>query len=312
MLFPGNDDLRLTPAIALSPAGVTQRGPAIAVPPGRRFNGMFRFTNLSNQPVRHAMSYRRTDLPAEGDIAYSRDTDPADTRANRAAFLTGAGFEQSSLTLGRQVHGTGIAVVRATDRGRGQPPAFDALPDTDGLITCDKSVALGIIVADCVPLILYDPLQHALAVVHAGWRGTVGGIAARAVERMAVEFGSKPADLLAGIGPSIGPCCYEVGDEVIDLWRASGSADWSRAVVEREPRRRLDLWLANRLILEQAGVPKRGIETAALCTRCEAGRFFSHRAALAGERRRGRMIMAAQLDDGAAGAPLTERTTGST
>jgi hypothetical protein len=273
---------------------------------------MFRFTNLSNQPVRHAMSYRRTDLPAEGDIAYTSDTDPHDTCSNRAAFLAAAGFEEGALTLGRQVHGTRIAVVTAADRGRGQPPAFDALPETDGLITCDTTVALGIIVADCVPLVLYDPVQHALALVHAGWRGTVGGIAARAVERLAVEFGSKPADLLAGVGPSIGPCCYEVGDEVIDAWRASGITDWNRAVVEQEPRRRLDLWAANRLILQQAGVPKRGIETAALCTRCEAGRFFSHRAALAGERRRGRMIMAAQLDDGAAGAPLTERTTGST
>lgn len=241
------------------------------------------------------MSERRPEAPSEGDIAYARDTNADHISRNRAEFLRSAGIDPAALTLGRQVHGSRVSVVTSTDRGRGQPPEFGAVPDSDGLITTSTDVALGTIVADCAPLLLYDTRQHALGLVHAGWRGTVGGIARNAVEAMDDAFGSRPADLRVGIGPSIGPCCYEVGPDVVDAWMETALPDAVSAVLRSEPRPHFDLWRANLLMLTNAGIPESNIESSGICTRCESGRFFSHRAAMAGERARGRMIMVAQL-----------------
>jgi hypothetical protein len=164
------------------------------------------------------------------------------------------------------------------------------------MITNVPGIALAVTIADCAPLILYDPTRHALAVVHAGWRGTVAGIAAAAVEAMRAAYGTQPSDLWAGVGPSIGPCCYEVGDEVIDAWLAGGIVDSQRAVTPGPgERQHFDLWSANHLQLMATGVPSEHIEVAQRCVRCEMGRFFSHRAAMTGAAQRGLMLMAAQL-----------------
>jgi YfiH family protein len=187
-----------------------------------------------------------------------------------------------------------VAVATLPDRRRGQPPRFDAFPATDAIVTDVPAVAPGVFVADCVPLLLYDPRQHALGVVHAGWRGTVALIAAAAVARMTEAFGTRPAELLAGIGPSIGPCCYEVGDEVIAAWRAA-DVERAEAAVSRPESYHFDLWMANRLALERAGVPRRRIEWSGRCVRCERERFFSYRAASQGLAAPGRMLLAAQL-----------------
>ena len=256
---------------------------------------IFRFKTFADFPIRHGMSQRLIDSPSEGDVAYAPKTIESHITANRAAFLEGAGVAPPDLTLGRQVHGNGVHVVTDEDRGRGQPPSFDALPNSDGLVTEDSTVALGVVVADCVPILLYDPVQKAVGVVHAGWRGTVGMIGENAVAVMEESFSSRASDLWAGIGPSIGPCCYEVGDEVIDAWNGVGMDQNDQAVHRRSPRSHFDLWTANRFSLERAGIPAGQIETAAICTKCNGDLYFSHRAAMAGERPRGRMIMVAQL-----------------
>lgn len=255
----------------------------------------FQFASFAEFPMRHAMSRRRIDAPSEGDVGYALDTDAEHITANRAGFLDSVGIESASLTLGRQVHGATVSRISDVDRGRGQPPEFDAIPATDGLITNSSNIAPAIIVADCVPVLLYDPVRHALGVVHAGWRGTVAGITERAIEAMATEFGTDPGDLHAGIGPSIGVCCYEVGMEVVDAWRCARVEEGNTAWEDRNPRPHFDLWQANRLMLERAGIQPRRIEIAGVCTRCCGNHYFSHRAAMAGERPRGRMIMVAQL-----------------
>jgi polyphenol oxidase len=254
----------------------------------------FRFDDFRRWPVRQAMSGRVTDCAAGGDVGYARDNDHSAIDASRLAFLTAADFDPAALTLGQQTHGAGVQIVTAIERGRGQPPDFAGLPDTDGLITQDSSVALGVIVADCVPLLLYDPRQHALAVVHAGWRGTVAGIATVAARTMQEQFGTRLDEIRVGIGPSIGPCCYEVGDEVIDAWRATAMRNAERAV-SRATSYHFDLWSANRLALEGIGVARRNIEVSGLCTRCERRRFFSYRAARQGLAPSGRMLLVAQL-----------------
>lgn len=241
------------------------------------------------------MSGRVPAAPQEGTTGHGRDTDSALVEANRRAFLRASGVCPADLTIALQTHSTNVAVVTTVHRGRGLFPAFDGLPATDGMVTNDESVALGTVVADCTPLVLYDRRAHALGVVHAGWRGSVGLIGQRALEELRRAFGSDPADVVAGIGPSIGPCCYEVGDEVIEHWAGQGVRDGKRAVIRRGTSYHFDLWNANRLALIDAGVPRRQIDVSGLCVRCEVARFFSHRAARQGIATPGRMLMVAQL-----------------
>lgn len=255
----------------------------------------FQFFQFRDAPLVHAMSGRRADAPAEGDIAYSPNTGAAQTAANRQTFFANMGLDLAALTLGKQVHGDRVVPVIDSDRGRGQPPDFDGFPDTDGLVTSETDVALGVIIGDCVPVLLYDPVKHVVGLVHAGWRGTVATIARRAVEIMKAGYGCRPRTILAGIGPSIGPCCYEVGDEVIDAWMANNIPYARHAVIQSGDRQHFDLWTANRYALMEAGLQRRNIEDAAICTRCEYERYFSRRAHVAGVSPKGSQMMVVQL-----------------
>ncbi len=165
----------------------------------------------------------------------------------------------------------------------------------DALITRQRGVALAMSTADCVPLLFYDPVTDAIGIAHAGWRGTARGIAAATVTAMREQFGSRPADIHVGVGPSIGPCCYEVSAEVQELFL--GQRDFeelptepryrelvaSSAVFEtvQLPAReslRLNLWETNRKQLLSAGLTPEHIELPDTCTSCARDRFFSHRA----------------------------------
>jgi YfiH family protein len=152
-------------------------------------------------------------------------------------------------------------------------------PEADIVMTDDPSVALAIQVADCVPLLLADTRSGAVAAVHAGWRGTAAGAAPTAVAALAREFGARPDTLLVAQGPSIGPCCYAVGDELVDAFRAAG---FTREVDRWFTRDgdgglRLDLWTANRDQLLASGVPAAAIHQAGLCTASHPELFASYR-----------------------------------
>jgi YfiH family protein len=134
----------------------------------------------------------------------------------------------------------------------------------DALVTADPGRFIGIRTADCVPILLADPVNRAVAAVHSGWRGTTAGIASAAVEKLAKEFGSRAVDLLAAIGPSIGPCCFEVGPEVAALFGFTGRAN-------------VDLLEENRRQLLEAGVRGFNIDVSGACTACNAGDFHSWR-----------------------------------
>jgi len=210
--------------------------------------------------------------------------DPAAVDQNRERVAALAGARARDLTFGRQVHGATVAEVTRAHRGH----AFD---DTDALITRELATPLVILTADCAAVVLYDPAQHAVGIAHAGWRGTVARVAAATVERMREAFGSRPHDLVAAIGPSIGPCCYEVGREVIEAVSEAfaddadallqepdmASAGSFRAAVN-EDRKHFDLWTANERVLLDAGVDASRIEQSRLCTACRTDLFYSHRA----------------------------------
>jgi polyphenol oxidase len=257
----------------------------------------FQFDAFGSRPLLHGMSGRERSLPHQGDVGHSHTTDEQSIETNRRTFLSQIGIDLPDLTIARQTHSAAVHVVTRVDRGRGLFPLFDGFPGTDGLLTNDTALAVGVIVADCVPLVVYDPRQHALAVVHAGWRGTVDAIAAVAIERMGSEYGSDPGDLVVGIGPSIGPCCYEVGEEVIEAWSIMSGSWGAKAVRRVDSAYHFDLWTANRLTLLEAGVNRRYIEDSAICVRCDADRFFSYRASRRDGVQHGRMLMVAQLCD---------------
>lgn len=169
-----------------------------------------------------------------------------------------------------QVHGT------ETVRVNGPHPERAWLAKADGMVTNKTDVALTMRFADCTPILLYDPVHHALGMAHAGWRGTVAGAAASTLKVMQETFGTDPADVLAAIGPSIGPAAYQVGEEVVQAVEDHfGTTDGFISRAE-DGSAYFDLWEANRYALAKAGV--KSIEIAGICTASNTIEFFSHRA----------------------------------
>jgi len=169
-----------------------------------------------------------------------------------------------------QVHGVNVAIAEA-------PRPVDALHlEADTILTNTPGITLLMRFADCVPIFLNDPVRKVVGISHAGWMGTVRGTVRFAVEAMQARFGSKPGDILAGIGPSIGPDHYEVGPDVVAQVRQSFGQSAASLLEERAGATHFNLWAANRLTLEKAGV--RQVELAGLCTACHTGDWYSHRA----------------------------------
>jgi YfiH family protein len=216
------------------------------------------------------------------NLSLSVGDDPASVLENRRRLAAGFGGGLGDFVFARQVHGAGVRVVGEADRGRGAFSLDDAIGDADALVTSSPGVVLAVLAADCVPVVLHDPVAGVLACVHAGWRGTAAGVPAAAVSAMR-DLGSRPADVIAGIGPAIAPARYQVGLDVHQaISRAFGPA--AAAVIRPDPgageRWLLDLPAANRLALRQAGVPDPQIHVTGLPTGPEGDDcFFSDRAA---------------------------------
>lgn len=205
--------------------------------------------------------------------------DPAHVWENRRRYFAALGLDAERICTVRQVHGTEIVRAFQRDAGRGAHDYADARADADAVITNDSGVSLMLCYADCVPVLLYDPVHHAMGLVHAGWRGTVQRIAAQTIGRMGEEFGTEASDVLAGIGPSIGAGCYTVGNDVAEQFCAAFPARAEEIVQKREGVAHLDLWAANRVQLMEIGVVGSNIDCADVCTSCERNFFYSYRAA---------------------------------
>ncbi len=210
--------------------------------------------------------------------------------ADWAAVAATIGVPDRRLLRLNQVHGRDAVIHRAGTGGGGAslpgPPGGDgaamdeeAWPKADLLLTDDPTVALAVQVADCVPVLMADRRSGAVAAVHAGWRGTAAGAAPAAVSAMSRQFGARPADLVVALGPSIGPCCYEVGDELVDAFRAAGFAREMGSWFTRDGAGtlRLDLWTANRDQLLACGVNEERVFQAGLCTASHPEWFASYR-----------------------------------
>lgn len=243
----------------------------------------YQFDHLKALPkVQHYISTRKGGV-SQGEFAtLNISLGTADSRANilenrhRIAQMMGVSNEQ--LIFPRQTHSAVVQLITEEKRNKGFLWLSDHLSCTDALITQEKNCCISVISADCVPLLLFDPVQQAIGAVHAGWRGTVQKIAQKTVFAMQDTFGSKAADLIIGIGPSIGPEVYEVGSEVIEaVEQAFGT---KKGLIHRENKQGkgfLDLWEANSRQLTTIGVLKEHIEIAELCTLSHSETFFSAR-----------------------------------
>jgi polyphenol oxidase len=195
--------------------------------------------------------------------------DPEAVEENLRRTCETLGLRRADLVSPNQRHTANVRRVGAADRGR-------IWPGYDTLITDEPGVPLLLRYADCTPVLIYDPAHHALALIHSGWRGTVQGAGRVAVEALVAEYGSRPSEMIAAIGPSIGPCCYEVGDDVISAVHASFDRPAELLLSRNGGRPHFDLWAANRRWLAEAGVGQ--IEAAEICTACRMDDFYSYRA----------------------------------
>jgi YfiH family protein len=213
-------------------------------------------------------------IPTANHFFTIRNLTLRDSADEWTAVARQIGVSVDDLLLVRQVHGATVAVASA-DRPRPWPR-----PDADAAISNDSSAAIGILVADCVPILLAEEDGRVVAAVHAGWRGTAKRAVIAAVEALQSRYGVRPQRLIAAVGPCIGPCCYEVSEETREAFRAAGHhADMlERWFSPRGPGKfHLDLWTATRDQLEGAGVNAAGIYVAELCTKTHADRLHSYR-----------------------------------
>ena len=194
---------------------------------------------------------------------------PENVDENRRRVALAAGYDANRLQVTKHVHGVNVWVVGDT-LPVGEKDEYDAL------VTERRGDVLGAFAADCIPMLFADPTRRVVAAAHAGWRGTVGGVAPNVVRVLRDRFGCDVRHVRAALGPSIGPCCFEVGDEVVAEFRAA-LGDTPGLVVDGPNKHHIDLRVATRTLLERAGLRPEHIDDRPPCTRCDAERFFSFR-----------------------------------
>ncbi len=203
--------------------------------------------------------------------------DPGTVLANRELLASVLNISLPDMVAASQIHKTNVAVVTEDDKGRGTADLFSVLPETDGMVTDCEGVFLTAFFADCVPILLFDARRRVVGLVHSGWKGTIGGIAAVAIRVMRERFGSQPPDIQAFLGPAIGGCCYEVDSNLADRVVNVFKDDTGFFVERRLGTTYWDLTKTNCYILELSGIPRENVGVSGICTRCNQDLFYSHR-----------------------------------
>lgn len=235
---------------------------------------------LEAEGIQHAVFTRQGGVSSEPfsslNLSESVPDDKANVYANRSRAYGAFGRQAENVVQAHLVHGANVTRVTRKNNGTW-------MPHTDGIITNQPGCALAMNFADCAPVLVYDPLNKAIGLGHAGWMGAVRDLPGALIRAMTAEFGSDPAELLAAIGPAIGPCCYEVSEPVVSQVREVFEAPESLllngqngAPAANDGHFYFDLPEANRRNLQRAGVQH--IEMSGLCTACRTDWFYSHRA----------------------------------
>jgi len=231
------------------------------------------FESLFLPGFKHGIFTRRGGVSSSPwtslNVGSSVGDDPQHVEENLRRSFAALALSRDSLFDVAQVHGN--AVVEAMTPRGSRPPS-----QADVILTRQRGVPLLMRFADCVPILLLDPVTECIGIAHAGWQGTVKNVAGAAVKKMVEWYGSKPTDIRAGIGPSICKEHYAVGSKVMDAARHQFGDTLEEHIVRHRGREHFDLWSANRALLEDAGV--RSIEIAGLCTACQQDDWYSHRA----------------------------------
>jgi YfiH family protein len=235
----------------------------------------FQFSNLAATAVTHAVFTRRGGVSqrqfAELNVGATVGDDRANVEENIRRSFDSLDKPRNSLFDSWLVHGTNALVAEAP-----RPPEWERPPQADIVMTNKPEVTLFMRFADCVPIVFFDPVRKAVALAHAGWRGTLEGVANSAIKAMSENYGCKPADLLVGIGPAISVEKYEVGPEVVSEVQKVYGGNAESLLPSFGNRSHFDLVGANRMMLENAGVEQ--IEISNLCTATDTDDWFSHRA----------------------------------
>lgn len=233
--------------------------------------------------VRHGFSTRLGGVSrgifSTMNLGFGRGDCKEDVLENYRRVAAAVGFDYQSIVTSDQTHTTNVRKITEKDRGNGITRERE-FHEVDGMITNVPGLVLTTYYADCVPLYFVDPVHRAIGLSHSGWRGTVGKIGRVTVEMMNKEYGTKPKDLLAAIGPSICRDCYEVSEDVVEKFKeAFDEKLWDRLFYSKGGGKyQLDLWEANRQILMEAQIPCQQILLPDLCTCCNPQFLFSHRA----------------------------------
>lgn len=226
-----------------------------------------KFSNIPENLFFHAISTRLGGVSKSPyndlNLALHVGDNSDDVISNRKIFIRSLGYTVNDIVSANQVHGDNIALVNEKNRG-------SVIPETDAIITNTPDLPLMLCFADCVPVLFADEENLAVGVAHAGWKGTVKHIAEKTFKAMQENFGTKPENCFVAIAPSIGSCCYQVGEEVLK------SCD-KNFVVERENKFYLDLQEYNKAQLIQLGLPEENIEISGDCTCCKSSWYFSYR-----------------------------------
>ncbi|MCK5028816.1 MAG: peptidoglycan editing factor PgeF [Bacteroidales bacterium] len=202
------------------------------------------------------------------NLGYTVNDNPKNVTQNLDSLAKSLLFEKEQMVSPKQTHSKNIGIVNSSK---------DLFPDKDALITNKSEICIFIRTADCVPILLYDPIQKAIAAIHSGWKSTIQEISKHTIELMQKEFGTKPENLIAGVGPSIGPEVYEVGIEVTQMFHKQFGVDHMVNPIKNSNKYLLNLWKANKQILLDSGIPENQIEIAKICTYTNPELFYSAR-----------------------------------
>ena len=230
----------------------------------------YTFQKLSQeQNMIHFVTQKEQTAPYSFSLALHTKEDPSDIIENREYF--NKKFPNMNFIVANQTHSDNIYIVTEA-KTKGWESLETAIENCDALITNQKNIMLTILTADCVPIFLFDKKKHVIACIHAGWRGTEQKIVSKTVKKMQEVFDSNPKDIMAGIAPSIGKCCYEVDWSVTKYFK-----DIKNAYEKKGDKQMLDLAYINKVQLLNSGLDKKNIESSNICTACEVDNYFSYR-----------------------------------
>lgn len=249
-------------------------------------DGLLRVGALARYPeLLHGVSMRRAPDGDDWNLSARRGSpeyppDPAVALRNREKLASLLGISLDNMVGCRQVHGTLVAVVTQAEAGMGMWPDTPSIEGADAMVTDTPGLILMVLSADCPPVFFYDPIKRAIGLAHSGWKGTVSSIAGSVVAAMTSNYGSNPRDIVAVVGPGIGPCCYNVGDNVIEAAQDAFADAWQGDVPlleRRDGETYFNIRESIRRTLLNAGLSPDNITVEEVCTSHNRNLFYSHR-----------------------------------